>query len=167
MGIVQGLLSEFKHETGITRKMLERVPDGKDDWAPHEKSMKLAALANHVAELNGWVSVVISRPSLDFGAGEYIPIKPANAAERLKIFDEHVSKSISLLESTEAEELDAMWSLKNGEMVLFTAPKKVALRGLVFNHIVHHRAQLGVYLRLLDIPVPSTYGPSADEGIPK
>lgn len=163
MGIVQGLLAEFKHETGITRRILERIPDGKDEWTPHEKSMKLAALANHVAELNGWVGVVISKGSLDFAAGEYIPIKPANAAERLQIFDDHVAKSIALLESTNAEDLEPMWSLKNGEMVLFTAPKKVALRGLVFNHIIHHRAQLGVYLRLLNIAVPSTYGPSADE----
>jgi uncharacterized damage-inducible protein DinB len=163
MGIVQGLLSEFKHEASSTRKILERVPDDKNDWAPHEKSMKLRALANHVAELNGWVDIVISRDQLDFAKGEYVANTSATTAETLKFFDEQVAKAISVLEETKDEDLEKSWALKYGDQVLFAAPKKVALRATVFSHIVHHRAQLGVYLRLQDIAVPGIYGPTADE----
>jgi uncharacterized damage-inducible protein DinB len=163
MASVKELLGEFKHEAANTRKVLERVPDGNNEWAPHEKSMKVAALANHVAELSGWVGVVLLRDALDFAKGEYVANTSATSEERLRFFDEQVAKSISVLENAKEEDLEGMWSLRNGDVVYFQAPKKVALRGLVFSHIVHHRAQLGVYLRLLGIPVPGIYGPSADE----
>jgi uncharacterized damage-inducible protein DinB len=163
MASLKELLGEFKHEAANTRKVLERVPDGNNEWAPHEKSMKIAALANHVAELSGWVGVVLLRDALDFAKGEYVANTSANSEERLRFFDEQVAKSIAVLENGKEEDLEGMWSLRNGDVVYFQAPKKVALRGLVFSHIVHHRAQLGVYLRLLGIPVPGIYGPSADE----
>lgn len=163
MASAKELLAEFKHEAASTRKILERVPDGKDDWAPHEKSMKLAALASHIAELTGWAEVVISRESLDFAKGEYVANQSANSGERLKFFDEQVAKSVAVLEKTNDEDLEKPWALRNGDIVYFSAPKKVAMRGMVLSHIVHHRAQLGVYLRLLGIPVPATYGPTADE----
>lgn len=142
--------------------MLERVPDGKDEWAPHEKSMKITALANHIAELNGWADVVISRDSLDFAKGEYVANQSANSEERLKFFDEQVAKSVAVLQEASDEDLEKPWALKNGDIVYFSAPKKVAMRGMVLSHIIHHRAQLGVYLRLLGIPLPGLYGPTAD-----
>jgi uncharacterized damage-inducible protein DinB len=163
MASVRELLAEYKHESANTRKLLERVPDGKDDWAPHEKSMKITALANHVAELNQWVDFVLLRDQVDFAAGDYVANKSANSAERLKFFDEEVAKAVATLEKTNDEDLEKTWSLKYGDKVLFSAPKKVALRGSVFSHIIHHRAQLGVYLRLLGVPVPALYGPTADE----
>jgi uncharacterized damage-inducible protein DinB len=163
MASAKELLAEFKHEAANTRKILERVPDGKDDWAPHEKSMKVTALASHIAELNGWADVVISRDSLDFAKGEYIANQSANSEERLKFFDAQVAKSVAVLEKTNDEDLEKPWALKNGNTVYFSAPKKVAMRGMVLSHIIHHRAQLGVYLRLLGIPVPGMYGPTADE----
>jgi uncharacterized damage-inducible protein DinB len=163
MASVKELLAEFKHEAAATRKVLERVPDGKDDWAPHEKSMKIAALANHIAELTGWGDVVISRDSLDFAKGEYIPNTSANSEQRLKFFDEQVARSVAAFEKAKDEDLEALWALKNGDAVYFSAPKKVAMRGIFMSHIIHHRAQLGVYLRLIGVPVPMTYGPTADE----
>lgn len=163
MASIKELLEEFRLEAASTRKILERVPDGKNDWAPHEKSMKLGRLATHVAEIPGWIYVTVSTDVLDFAAGDYKPNIHANNDERLKFFDEQVAKSIKILENTKDEDLEKTWTMRNGETVYFTVPKKVALRTWVFNHQVHHRAQLGVYLRLLNIPLPGIYGPSADD----
>lgn len=163
MASVKELIAEFKQETANTRKILERVPDGKNDWAPHEKSMKLARLATHVAEIPGWTYVTISTDVLDFAAGDYKPNVYETTAQRLQFFDEQVIQSLAILEKTTDEELEKDWTMKNGDIVYFTVPKKVALRTWVFSHQFHHRAQLGVYLRLLNIPVPGIYGPTADE----
>lgn len=163
MASVRELLAEFKHEAANTRKILERVTDGKDDWAPHEKSMKITALANHIAQLTGWADVVISKESVDFAKGEYVTYQSANSEERLKFFDEQVARSVAVLEKTNDEDLEKPWALKSGDIIYFSAPKKVAMRGMVLSHIIHHRAQLGVYLRLLGIALPGIYGPTADE----
>lgn len=164
MASTRELIAEFKMEAANTRKVLERVPDGKNDWTPHDKSMKLGRLATHVAEIPGWSYVTVSTNVLDFAAGDYKPNVLETTADRLKFFDEQVAKSIEILEHAKDEDLDAEWTMRNGETVYFTTPKKVALRTWVFSHLVHHRAQLGVYLRLLGIAVPSVYGPTADEG---
>lgn len=164
MASVKELIAEFKQETANTRKMLERVPDGKNEWTPHEKSMKLGRLATHVAEIPGWTYVTVSTDVLDFEAGDYKPNVLETTADRLKFFDEQVEKSLQILQNTSDEDLETDWTMRNGEVVYFTVPKKVALRTWVYNHQFHHRAQLGVYLRLLDVAVPAIYGPSADEG---
>jgi uncharacterized damage-inducible protein DinB len=163
MASVRELIAEFKQESANTRKILERVPDGKNDWTPHEKSMKLGRLATHIAEILGWTYVTVSTDVLDFAAGDYKPNVVETTADRLKFFDEQVAKSLAILEKTSDEDLESNWTMKNGDIVYFTVPKKVALRTWVFNHQFHHRAQLGVYLRLLGIPVPGIYGPTADE----
>jgi uncharacterized damage-inducible protein DinB len=163
MASVRELMAEFKQEAANTRKILERVPDGKNDWAPHEKSMKLGRLATHIAEILGWTYVTVSTDVLDFAAGDYKPSVVETTADRLRFFDEQVAKSLSILEKTADADLETNWTMKNGDTVYFTVPKKVALRTWVFNHQFHHRAQLGVYLRLLDVPVPAIYGPTADE----
>ncbi len=163
MASVKELIAEFKQEAANTRKVLERIPDGKNDWAPHEKSMKMGRLATHVGEILGWVYVTVSTDVLDFAAGDYKPNVLETTADRLTFFDEQVAKSLEILEKTSDEDLDKEWTMRNGDVVYFTVPKKVALRTWVYSHLIHHRAQLGVYLRLLNIPVPSTYGPTADE----
>lgn len=163
MASVKELIAEFKQEAANTRKVLERIPDGKNDWAPHEKSMKMGRLATHVGEILGWVYVTVSTDVLDFAAGDYKPNVMETTADRLTFFDEQVVKSLEILEKTNDEDLDKEWTMRNGDVVYFTVPKKVALRTWVYSHLIHHRAQLGVYLRLLNIPVPSTYGPTADE----
>lgn len=163
MASVRELLAEFRQEAANTRRILKRVPDGKNDWAPHEKSMKLGRLANHVAEIPGWTYVTISTDVLDFAAGNNKPNIFETTEERLRFFDEQVKQSIEILENTKDEDLENNWTMRNGEVVYFTVPKKVALRTWVYNHQFHHRAQLGVYLRLLNVPLPGIYGPSADE----
>jgi uncharacterized damage-inducible protein DinB len=163
MASVKELLAEFKMEAANTRKILERVPDGKNDWTPHEKSMKLGRLATHIAEILGWTYITVKTDVLDFAAGDYKPNVLETTADRLKFFDEQVAKSIAILENTTDEELETDWTMRNGEAIYFTVPKKVALRTWVYSHQFHHRAQLGVYLRLLNVPVPGIYGPTADE----
>lgn len=163
MASVKELIHEFKEETAHTRKILANVPDGKNDWAPHEKSMKLGRLATHVAEIAGWTYITVSTDVLDFAAGDYKPNVIETTADRLKFFDEQVAKSLQILEQTRDEDLEKTWTMRNGEALYAAMPKKEALRTWVFSHQVHHRAQLGVYLRLLDVPVPGTYGPSADD----
>jgi uncharacterized damage-inducible protein DinB len=125
--------------------------------------MKMGRLATHVGEILGWVYVTVSTDVLDFAAGNYKPNVLETTADRLTFFDEQVAKSLEILEKTSDEDLDKEWTMRNGDVVYFTVPKKVALRTWVYSHLIHHRAQLGVYLRLLNIPVPSTYGPTADE----
>ena len=163
MASTRELLAELRQELDSTRKILERVPDGKNDWAPHEKSMKLGRLASHVAEIAGWLAVTVTTDVLDFAAGDYKPNIHETNAERMKFFEESSARSIEILGSTTDEDLEQSWTMRNGEVVYFTVPKKVALRTWVYSHLIHHRAQLGVYLRLLGIPVPAIYGPSADE----
>ncbi len=163
MASTRELLAEFKQEINHTRKILERVPDGKNDWAPHEKSMKLGRLATHVAEIAGWASVTVTTDVLDFAGGDYKPYIHENNADRLKFFEETAAKSAEILANITDEDLEKPWTMRNGDVIYFTIPKKVALRTWVYSHLVHHRAQLGVYLRLLGVPVPGIYGPSADE----
>jgi uncharacterized damage-inducible protein DinB len=125
--------------------------------------MKLGRLATHIAEILGWTYITVKTDVLDFAAGDYKPNVLETTADRLKFFDEEVAKSVAVLENTSDEELEKDWTMKNGDVVYFTVPKKVALRTWVYSHQFHHRAQLGVYLRLLDVAVPGIYGPSADD----
>lgn len=163
MSLTSALLAELKQEAATTRKVLERVPESKFDWKPHEKSMSMQRLATHVAEMFSWIKTTVETPELDF-AGGYEPFVPNTNQELLDYFDKHIAEATEALESFSDESMMDNWTLKNGEQVYFTLPKAAVLRTFCFNHIVHHRGQLSVYLRLNDIPVPSIYGPSADEG---
>jgi uncharacterized damage-inducible protein DinB len=167
MKISDALLPEFDQETVNTRKTLERVPMEKYDWAPHAKSMPMGKLATHLATLSEWMTITIDQDSLDLhppgGAPFTMPV-PKTSEELLKFHDDGVAKARASLAAASDEVLMKPWSLLSGGQVLFTMPKVVVIRSFVMNHTVHHRAQLGVYLRLNDIPVPSIYGPSADEG---
>jgi uncharacterized damage-inducible protein DinB len=161
MGMVDALLPEFDHEMGTTRKLLERVPDGKFDWKPHPKSMTLGHLATHVANIPSWGSITILQPDIDL-SGDPVPLA-ASSSELLARFDKNVADTRAALVGRSDAELMAPWSLKSRGQTLFTQPKAAVWRGFVMNHLIHHRAQLSVYLRMHDVPLPSMYGPSADE----
>ena len=163
MTINQSLIAELQMESASTRKMLERVPTEKNAWKPHEKSMALGNLAAHVADLPGWISMTLTTDGLDLATIDYKPMIAETAEELVAHLDKQVSGAVAALENSSPEEFHKMWTLRNGEHVIFSLPKIAVLRGSALNHIVHHRGQLSVYLRMLDVPVPGMYGPSADE----
>lgn len=164
MTIAQSLLPEFDQEMAITRRVLERVPEDKLDYKPDPKSMNMARLAGHVAEMPGWASMTINMPELDFAKGDYKPTEMTSREQILAAFDKTVAESRAAIESASDEHLMQNWALKNNGQVLFEMPRIACLRGMVMNHTIHHRGQLSVYLRLAGAKVPSIYGPSADEG---
>lgn len=158
------LIAEIEQEAAGARKCLERIPPEKFDWKPHEKSMTFGRLASHVAEMFGWTPPTLQSPELDFAKMDYKPFDPATTDDLIEFFDKNVAEAIDALRNTPDEVFFENWTMRNGEQVYFTMPKAVVMRSFVLNHIVHHRGQLSVYLRLNDIPVPALYGPSADEG---
>ena len=163
MTIARSLLPEFDHEMAGTRRVLERVPLERGEFKPHPKSKSLGELASHVAELASWGSFTFETEVLDFADFDYRTPRHASRAELLAVFDRNVAGSRAALEAADDATALAPWTLRNGEQVFFTMPRIAVMRSMVLNHIVHHRAQLTVYLRLLDVPVPGLYGPSADE----
>ena len=167
MGISQSLLPEFDHEMGTTRTVLLRVPDGRFDWKPHDKSSAMGGLATHVANIPTWAVSAITLNELDLAPGgqPVAPLQPAATNEALmKTFDENVKKAREAIAGASDETLFKPWSLLHGGNTILTLPRIAVLRSFVLSHLIHHRGQLSVYLRLNDIPVPSIYGPSADEG---
>ena len=167
MTISETLVPQFDHEMEITRKCLERVPEDKFGWKPHEKSMDFVTLASHIAEMASWATTTVNTDELDFapeGGAPYEMFVAKTNEELLAKFDQTVTEARTALAGCSDDEFSKPWSLKAGGQVLFTMPKISTIRGMVISHIIHHRGQLSVYLRLNDIPVPSIYGPSADEG---
>ena len=142
--------------------MLSRVPDDKLDWQPHVKSMSMRALATHIAELPGWITMVLNTDELDFAAGDYKPTKVDSTVQLLEVFESNYSEGRANLEKTNETELLKNWTMRSGDQVYMINTKAEVIR-ITFSQMVHHRAQLGVFLRLLDIPIPGSYGPSADE----
>jgi uncharacterized damage-inducible protein DinB len=166
MTLSKALLPEFDHEMASTRKTLERVPDDKFDWKPHEKSMSLGNLATHLSNIPMWAVYTINQTSIDLAPEGEQPMKVEPATSRQEVldrFDASVKAAREAIEGATDEQLFVDWSLLNGGETILTMPRVAVLRGFVMNHNIHHRAQLGVYLRLNDVPVPSIYGPSADE----
>lgn len=165
MSIADSLLPEYDHELATTRRVLERVPEAEFGWKPHPKSMTLGQLAGHVANIPFWLSATIDAPFYDLTAGdkEATLEAPASRDLLLKQFDEKVRKARASLANASDAELMAPWSLKHGGTEIFSLPRVAAVRSFVMNHMIHHRGQLSVYLRLKDVPVPPIYGPTADE----
>lgn len=163
MSISQALLPEFDNEMKITRRALERLPDDKFDWKPHAKSMTMGRLAGHLAELPAFGAAIVTTDGLNFDKGEYKAAMVANRAEVLDLFDKNVAAAREAIAGATDDHLGQPWHLIYQGKKLFEAPRAAALRGMAMNHIVHHRGQFSVYLRLNDIAVPSIYGPSADE----
>lgn len=165
MAIKDALLPEYDHELATARRLLERVPEGDLTWKPHDKSMSLGQLAAHIANLPYWCSVTIGTQVLDLATlGDGARLRdPQSVAEILTNFDKNLSESRRALEACGDGEMMAPWTLKNGGHEIFTMPRVSALRSFVMNHLVHHRGQLSVYLRLRNVPIPPIYGPTADE----
>ena len=165
MAIAESILPEFDHETATTRTLLERVPEAKGDWKPHVKSMSLGQLAMHIANLPQWASITLERAEFDMNPpdGPRVTTPPfQNTSNLLQVYDANLARARALLARTTDAELMAQWTLKNGGKGMFNMPRVAVFRSFVLNHAVHHRGQLSVYLRLLDVPLPSIYGPTAD-----
>lgn len=166
MTIAESLLPEFDREMGLTRRVLERVPDGQFAWKPHAKSMTLGRLAEHLAELPIWCRATILESGIDLATPRPAGYtSPSTRAGVLEMFDSNLAAARAALNGRTDAELMVPWRLSHQGKEVFTMPKAVVLRGFVMNHMIHHRGQMSVYLRLQNVPVPSMYGPSADEAM--
>ncbi|HUI57517.1 MAG TPA: DinB family protein [Bryobacteraceae bacterium] len=166
MKISDALLPEFDQEMANTRKTLDRVPEDKFGWRPHPKSFTMISLATHIANMVGWTVDTIAKDSFDIAPPGAPPYKEELAGSRKELldkFDKGVTAARAAIAGASDQHLMASWSLLSGGQPIFTMPRIACVRSMIMNHVIHHRAQLGVYLRLNDIPVPATYGPSADE----
>lgn len=162
----QLFLAELKREAVATRAILAAVPVEKADWQPHPKSMTIGRLATHIAEIPGWYDVTLNQDVLDFAASATFKGHVATtSAELLDIFDKNMLRAEEILSTFPDERLKETWTMRAGEQVFFVLPKDEVVRTWCLNHWYHHRAQLGVFLRLLNVPLPGTYGPSADSGV--
>jgi uncharacterized damage-inducible protein DinB len=162
--IAEGLLAEFDQETAVTRRLLERAPAAAFAWSPHPKSFTLSALATHLSRIPGWGERILTQSGYDMVAdgNTTAPVLPS-PADVLDAFDRSVATVRAVLTALSDAELNAPWQLTRHGEVIFTAPRIAAFKAFVINHLVHHRGQLSVYLRLQDVPVPPMYGPTADE----
>jgi uncharacterized damage-inducible protein DinB len=162
MSIIPMFQKQLEQEAQTTRKMLERVPDDKFDWKPHEKSMTIRSLATHLAELPTWITMTLNTDELDFAAHPYQQVPINNTKELIAYFEKCLEDGRVSLSKATKEQLELPWTLRNGETIYSTSPKAEIIL-MAMSQIIHHRAQLGVCLRLLNIPIPGSYGPSADE----
>jgi uncharacterized damage-inducible protein DinB len=160
--MTQMLIDEMDQEAKTTRNMLSRVPDDQYDWKPHPRSMTIRSLATHIAELPSWVKIALTTDELDFESNPYQPVLINNTRELLEVFDKSLTEGRSQLEKAREQDLEKDWTLRMGKTILAKYTKGGTIR-MAYSQTVHHRAQLGVFLRLLDIPIPGSYGPSADE----
>ncbi len=163
MAIHDMLLPEFDQEMANTRKMLESVPDDRFDFQPHQKSWKLNQLAGHVVDLPNWATHTMSVDVLELDSSKHQPFVPTNRKQLLEQFDMYVSEARASIANATDEQLNHIWSLKWEGKTVITMPRIAVLRSMVMNHLIHHRAHLGMYLRLMNVAVPGMYGPSADE----
>jgi uncharacterized damage-inducible protein DinB len=164
MPIKDALVPEFDHEMATTRRLLERVPEAEFAWKPHDKSMSLGELAGHIANLPRWCSITLESTTFDLDTfADARPRQPESRAAVVREFDEKVRAARALLVAQSDPELLTPWTLKTGGQEIFTMPRISAIRSFVMNHLIHHRGQLSVYLRLKNVPIPPIYGPTADE----
>ena len=166
MAIRDALLPEFDHEMGVTRKLLERVPEGDFAWKPHDKSMSLGGLATHLSHIPHWSQAIIEQAELDMTGipPDATPTIPATRQELLERFDRNVRDARARIAGASDADVMAVWTFKKAGETVFSMPRIAALRSFLMNHSVHHRGQLSVYLRLRNVPLPAMYGPTADEG---
>ncbi len=163
MALKDGVLAEYDHEIATTRKLLERLPDDKLTWKPHEKSLSLGGLATHLGNIPNWGARILNDSSFDLVDASPSVDARTSRADILSLFDDSTKRARAAMDKTDPEYLSP-WSLTRGGQEMFSMPRLAAFRTFVLYHLVHHRGQLSVYLRLNDIPVPAMYGPSADEG---
>ncbi|MCE7921653.1 MAG: DinB family protein [Haliscomenobacteraceae bacterium CHB4] len=162
MTMIQMFLKELEQEALISRKMLSRIPDDKYDWRPHPKSMNIRSLATHIAELPTWITMTLTTDELDFASNPYKPLEINNTTELMAYFEKCLADGRTQLVDENEKHLNENWTLREGDAIYSVSPKMDVIR-MTLNQIVHHRAQLGVFLRLLDVPIPGSYGPSADD----
>ena len=158
------MINEIKHEGAQTKKLLERTPFEQFTWKPHERSMQLGKLAVHIAEIPKWSSRILTSSEFDFTKANYKVAEVNSTAELVQLSENNIQQAIEDFNSLTEEDLLTPWTFRRGEHIMFTMPRAAAIRTLAMNHLLHHRGQLSVYLRLLNIPIPGMYGPSADEG---
>lgn len=164
MAIKDAFIAELNHETSLTRKILERVPLDKKDWKPHAKSMSIGRLSTHIAETLKWISNIHHIDDFDFLRDFNFKSHVAESQEELlTFFQNNLDAALTDLDAMTDEDFNKIWTIRRGDTIMMQMPKKIAVRGWGFSHQIHHRGQLSVFLRLLDIPVPGMYGPSADE----
>jgi len=163
MALAQLFIPELKHEASNTRKVFERLTDEHFNWKPHEKSFSLGGLASHIAHLPLWISLTINTSEFDLVNGGFPRTSVKTFQEVRDLFEERFNAALTALSSADDEHLKEVWLLKNGDVKLFEMPRSVVIRSIAMNHSVHHRGELIVYMRLLNLKVPGLYGPSADE----
>ena len=163
MAIKDALLADYDHEMGTTRRLLERLPDDKLKWKPHDKSMSLGGLATHVINIPHWAGTILNDPSFDLAEAPPNAAENTSRADILASFDETRARTRTWMDKTD-DEYNSLWTLKRGGQQMFSVPRVSAFRSFVLHHLIHHRGQLSVYLRLNDVLIPAIYGPSADEG---
>jgi uncharacterized damage-inducible protein DinB len=159
---LEALCLELEAESITTRKMLQQVPTDKFDWQPHQKSMTVKRLATHIAELPTWIGMTIETDELDFENNPYNPADITSTSQLLEYFEKCLEDSRNQIKAGREDQMEKPWTLRSGKTIYSVSPKRDVLR-MACSQIIHHRAQLGVYLRLLNIPIPGSYGPSADE----
>ena len=163
MNLIDPVLAELAHEAATTRRLLDRVPERHLAWKPHEKSMTLGRLATHIAEIPGWVGSIVEKDEFDIGAGGYVPPTIDRVPEIVAMFDRSVAAATETLKRQSNDRLLAKWQLKKKGQLVVEMPRMGMIRTLLMNHLIHHRGQLSVYLRLQNVALPSIYGPTADE----
>lgn len=163
MALNQAFMMELEHEAGSTKKLLDRIPEEKFDWKPHDKSMSMIQLAAHIAEMPAWLMMTVTTDELDFATTPYQRPNFTTKQELLEFFDKNVKEAQETLKNTDDTKMMETWTMRNGEQIFMQLPRITVLRSSVFNHLYHHRGQLSVYLRMNEAPVPGMYGPSADE----
>jgi uncharacterized damage-inducible protein DinB len=163
MNLIDPILAELAHEGATTRRLLERLPQDRLGWQPHLKSMTLGRLATHIAEIPGWVGSIVEKDEFDLGASGYVPPTLGSVAEIIAMFDKSVAMATETLKRQSNDRLLAKWQLKKNGKLVVEMPRLGMVRSFLMNHLIHHRGQLSVYLRLQNVPLPSIYGPTADE----
>ena len=166
MNYLEAFRREFSNEAATTRKLLERTPMDKGEWRPHQKSMTLKQLVSHIAEIPQWAQRTVQMSEMSLDMANYKPTLYGTTNELLAAFDKAVQNASQLLGELREESLGETWRLKVDGKVVLQMPRAVVLRAMILNHMIHHRGQLSVYLRLNDVPVPGVYGPTADEQMP-
>ncbi len=163
MKLNQVLIAELQHEASLNNRVFERIPEKAFDWRPHDKSMSMVQLASHTAEIPSWVVMTVNQDELDFATADYKPTQINSVQALLEMHQKGIDAAVEALKDKDNEHLMQIWKMRHGDKVFFELPRATVIRNTIMNHMVHHRGQLTVYLRMNDVPLPSIYGPTADE----
>lgn len=163
MSIIEALAAELEQESAGTRKYLERVPEEHFGWKPHEKSFTMGELSSHLANILNWAVTTFEVDEFIFNPQEFVPFKASTHEELMAEFDKNVPAALGAIRKSNDEQLSATWRMKMGDKVLFEMPRIAVFRSMIMHHTAHHRGQLGIYLRMKDVPLPKLYGPTADD----